>query len=160
MTPVKPVEAPPSGDLYDLFGVEEKARLESEGTDGGSVPEQGELGPGEPKKSKTEPPDSEMTETQAEEEGGATFVQEGDKKGEEEKRPNAEEQMEVGEGEEGDKEGKEEGDPEEEKEDLSSMFPEEEISKIVQCLQSLKKLLENAQHTTVRGIQGGFHIES
>ena len=30
-----------------------------------------------------------------------------------------------------------------------SLFPDEEVRKVVQCLQSLKQLLERAEHTTV-----------
>ena len=184
MTPVKPVdEAPPPGDLFDLYSGPggAKPRLESECTDEGSTADQGGLGPGEPKKSKSEPPDSEMAEEKAAEEeeerpveeekgeeaegekegeGGEMEVKEaGEGEGEAEEKEGEGERKEEGEGdrkeEEKDRERMEEGteerieEEEVEKEDLSSLFPEEEISKIVQCLQCLKKALENAQHTTV-----------
>lgn len=146
MTPIKPTQATPSGDLYDIFSGGEKEMIESECTDGEAVAEQVELGPGEPKKLKLGPTCS----TSAENEGSASVTERVEGEGEEVKRGNGlnggekvEEAGEV-EMEEG---GMERLDPEEKA--VPPIFPEEEIEKIIQCLQSLKRSLEQAHHATV-----------
>lgn len=124
MTPVKPSpQATVSGDVYS------RERVESECTD---VSEQ--LKPEEG--SKLNPDHPATTE-------GLVLVGDG---------ASGEGVMEVREeGEGGGKEEEEEGEEPIKPDDKDvPIYPKEEVTKVVRCLQDLKKCLEQARHTTVR----------